>query len=351
MVTNSRFLQACRGEPHDTVPVWFMRQAGRYQPSYRALRLTHSMLELARSPEMMRTVTVSPVEELGVDAAILFSDIMIPLDGFPVDFDIRENVGPVVPEPLRQAADVLRLARWDSNRLDYVYEGVARTVAALGGVPLIGFAGAPFTLASYLIEGAPSRTYRHTKALLWNDTSAFAALLDSLAEMVVQYLTRQVQAGAAAVQLFDSWIGALSWQDYRQVVLPPMRRIFERLAPLGVPLIYFGVGTQHLLGEMAACGATVLGVDWRTPLTTARRLVGDDIALMGNLDPERVVAGLSAATSGAQSIVSAMAQDPRFIFNLGHGVPQESDPAVLKALVEGVHRWGRLDGLAQEVRA
>jgi uroporphyrinogen decarboxylase len=276
---------------------------------------------------------------------------MIPLDGFPLAFDIRENVGPVVPEPLRQAADVSRVQRWDPNRLEFVYEGVARTVAALHGVPLIGFAGAPFTLASYLIEGAPSRTYRYTKALLWNDPSAFEALLAGLSDMVVQYLTRQVQAGAAAVQLFDSWIGALSLEDYQAAVLPHMQRIFERLQPLSVPLIYFGVGTQHLLSDMAQTGATVIGVDWRTPPAKARKLVGPKVALMGNLDPERVVAGFPAAQAGAQAILSSMGGDPGFIFNLGHGVPKETDPAVLRQLVSFVHEWGRRAGVSQEVDA
>lgn len=347
MVATSRFLQACRGEPHDTVPVWFMRQAGRYQPSYRELRKRWSMLELARSPHLIETVTVSPVEELGVDAAILFSDIMIPLDGYPIAYDIRENVGPVVPEPIRGAEAVRGLGTWNPERVGFVYEGVARVVATLDGVPLIGFAGAPFTLASYLIEGAPSRTYRHTKTLLWADPPAFSALLAKLSDMVVEYLTSQVQAGASALQLFDSWVGALSVEDYRTAVLPHMRGIFERLRPLGVPIIYFGVGTQHLLVDMADCGATVIGVDWRTPLPMARELVGPTAGLMGNLDPERLVAGLAAVESGAKDILTAMARDPRFIFNLGHGIPKEADPTVLKQLVAFVHEWGRGHGAAE----
>ena len=342
VVTDSRFIQACLGQPHDTVPVWFMRQAGRYQPSYRALRSRFSMLELARTPIHIRDVTVRPVEDLGVDAAILFSDIMIPLDGMNIRFDIKEHVGPLVFDPIRTGADVARLAPFNREKVDFVFEGIRRTVEALGPTtPLLGFSGAPFTLASYLIEGGPSRTYRRTKAWMWTDPSGFEALLSRLADMAVQYLTGQVEAGASALKIFDSWVGTLATVDYRAAVLPHMVRIFHALAPLGVPLIYFGVGTPHLLSDMKSLGATVLGIDWRTPITEARALVGPDVGLMGNLDPERLVAGQSQALMGAHGIVEAMKGDGRYIFNLGHGVPKESDPMVLKALVAHVHQWGR----------
>jgi uroporphyrinogen decarboxylase len=340
VVTNSRFIRACRGEPHDTVPVWFMRQAGRYQPTYRALRSTYRMLDLARSPELIRDVTVGPVRDLGVDAAILFSDIMIPLQAMGVNFDIQENVGPIVFEPIRSGADVGRLKPFAPERVDYVFEGVHLTVAALEDVPLIGFSGAPFTLASYLVEGGPSRTYRWTKDLMWNDRAAFHVLMERLAQMVVQYLTLQVEAGASALQIFDSWVGALSADDYREAVLPVMRGIFAQLRLLQVPLIYFGVGTQHLLEDMGTTGATVIGVDWRTPLTHARKLLGSDLTLMGNLDPQRVVSGHAAAKAGASQIMKSMRGDSRYIFNLGHGVPKESDPAVLQDLVRWIHAWG-----------
>lgn len=341
MTTDSRFLRACRGEPHDTVPVWFMRQAGRYQPSYRELRRSHTMLELAHSPQLIRDVTVRPVEDLGVDAAILFSDIMIPLASLGIDFDIQENVGPVVPRPVRSAADVQGLRSFRAEDVDFVLEGVARTVEALGPVPLIGFSGAPFTLASYAVEGAPSRTYRHTKQMMWNQPDSFDALMASFGRMVVEYLTAQVQAGASALQIFDSWIGALSAEDYTRSVLPHMLTIFESLKPLGVPLIYFGVGTQHLLPQMAHSGASVLGIDWRTPLASVRTMLGRDLVLQGNLDPERIVAGFPAAREGAATILQAMQGDPRFIFNLGHGVPKETDPSVLKQLVEWIHDAGQ----------
>ncbi len=339
MVGDSRFLRACRGEPHDRVPVWFMRQAGRYQPSYRALRARYSMLQLARSPKLLSDVTVSAVEELGVDAAILFSDIMIPLDGTGITFDIEENVGPVVAEPLRTGHDIARLRTFSPGLLNYVFEGIRLTVDRLGGTPLIGFSGAPFTLASYLAEGGPSRTYRWTKRLMWAEEEAFKALMEYLSDMVVRYLTAQAQAGASALQLFDSWVGALSLSDYRSHVLPHMRRIFKDLAKLQVPLIYFGVGAQHLLADMAGSGATVLGVDWRIPLPMARAAAGSAVGLMGNLDPQRLLAGWPAVESGSREILRSMSRDPQFIFNLGHGVPKEVDPALLKRLVSWIHGW------------
>ena len=338
MVNDSRFLRACRGEPHDRTPVWFMRQAGRYQPSYRALRARYSMLQLARTPKLISDVTVSAVQELGVDAAILFSDIMIPLDGMGVSFDIKENVGPQVAEPFRTGQDMARLKRFSPKLVDYVFEGISLTTERLGYTPLIGFSGAPFTLASYLVEGGPSRTYRWTKQLMWTEPEAFDVLMDRLSDMVVQYLTAQVEAGASALQLFDSWVGALSPEDYGTQVLPHMREIFKDLAKLQVPLIYFGVGTQHLLPLMAEAGATVLGVDWRTPVTRAREIVGNRIGLMGNLDPQRLLSGWSATKRGSQEILNSMSHDPTFIFNLGHGVPKETDLNVLKQLVSWIHQ-------------
>ncbi|NMP23110.1 uroporphyrinogen decarboxylase [Sulfobacillus harzensis] len=336
----SRFIRACRGEPHDTIPVWFMRQAGRYQPSYRALRQRYSMLQLARTPELIRDITVRPVEDLGVDAAILFSDIMIPLASLGIDFDIQENVGPVVAQPVETRADVDALKPFDATDVDFVLEGVERTVSALNGVPLIGFSGAPFTLASYIVEGAPSRTYRRTKHMMWQEPDTFAMLMERLADMVIAYLKAQAAAGASALQIFDSWVGALSVADYRDSVLPHMVHIFSSLIELNLPLIYFGVGNQHLLEAMASTGASVLGIDWRTPLSQARTMLGPSITLQGNLDPERVTAGMDTAEQGAIDICRAMRGDPRFIFNLGHGVPKETDPAVLKHIVDRVHAMG-----------
>lgn len=337
----SRFLSACRGEVHDTIPVWFMRQAGRYQPSYQALRKTHSMLELARSPELIAEVTVRPVEDLGVDAAILFSDIMIPLDSLGVAFDIKENVGPIVFDPIRTMDQVERLTPFDERHLDYVFEGIIRTVERLDAIPLIGFSGAPFTLASYMVEGGPSRTYRFTKELMWSHPDAFDALMAQLSAMVIGYLKAQVRAGASALQVFDSWAGALSLSDYMRFVAPHMKRIFGALSSSVVPLIYFGVGTEHLLDAMADSGATVIGVDWRSSLPDTRRRLGPHIGIQGNLDPERLLAGSGAVQAGVEEILASMAGDHRYIFNLGHGVPKETDPATLRQLVKWVHDNGR----------
>lgn len=297
------------------------------------------MLELARSPRLIRDVTVEAVRMLDVDAAILFSDIMIPLDGLGIGYDIHENVGPIVESPLRRPADINAMPPFRADRLAFVYEGVALSVEKLAGVPLIGFAGAPFTLASYLVEGGPSRTYQETKALMWNHPGAFDALMERLSTMVVQHCTNQVKAGAAAIQLFDSWVGTLSQADYRTLVLPHMRLIFDALKPLGVPLIYFGIGTQHLISDMASSGATVLGVDWRIALDQVRGVVGPSIALMGNLDPGRLLAGPGAAEAGVTAILDAMARDHAYIFNLGHGVPKATDPRVLQEVVAWVHQY------------
>ena len=341
MQEHSRFIRACRGEVHDTVPVWFMRQAGRYQPSYRALRQKHSMLEIARTPTLLTEVTVRPVEELGVDAAILFSDIMIPLKPMGIDFDIKESVGPVVFDPIRSWDHVQRLTPFVAADVEFVLEGIERAVERLGEVPLIGFSGAPFTLASYAVEGGPSRDYRWTKRLLWTEPKTFHALMTHLADMVIAYLTAQIAAGAAAIQIFDSWVGSLSSRDYVSSVHPHMVRIFEALKPFNVPLIYFGVVTQHLLPYMKNTGATVLGVDWRTPLIEARRLLGSGIALQGNLDPERLISGMEPMRAGAHELLDMMGNDPAYIFNLRHGVPQEADPNALRQLVEWIHAWGK----------
>ncbi|AEJ38603.1 uroporphyrinogen decarboxylase [Sulfobacillus acidophilus TPY] len=336
----SRFIRACWRQPVDRIPVWFMRQAGRYQPSYRALRRQYSLLEIAHRPELIQQVTVTAVEDLQVDAAILFSDIMVPLEPMGIGFDIQEAVGPVVHEPIRTIGQVERLKPVNPSRdLDFVLEGIERTVAALGQVPLIGFSGGPFTLASYVIEGGPSRTYQWTKSIMWNAPNVWSGLMERLAAMVVTYLTAQVAAGASAVQVFDSWIGALSRPDYERFVEPYMTTIFAQLKALQVPLIYFGVGTAHLLPAMARTGATVLGVDWRTPLRHVRRLLGDEWALQGNLDPVRLLAGWPAVKDGAEDILRDMGNQPGFIFNLGHGVPKETDPVTLRQLVDWIHHW------------
>jgi uroporphyrinogen decarboxylase len=330
------FLLACRGRPAPHVPVWFMRQAGRSLPEYRRIRGVGSILEVIRQPELAAEITLQPVRRYGVDAAILYSDIVVPVAAVGFGVDVAPGVGPVVPEPFRTKDDLARLRPLDPEAdIPYVLETVRLTVAELD-VPLIGFAGAPFTVASYLIEGGPSRTYARTKTLLHAEPATWAALLDALADMAVASLRAQVEAGAAAVQLFDSWAGALSPADYAEAVLPASRRIFEGLADLGVPLIHFGAGTGELLGLMAGAGADVVGVDWRVPLDAARARVGGR-PVQGNLDPAVCLAPWEVVAAEAAKVLAA-GGGVGHVFNLGHGVLPETDPDVLARLVELVHR-------------
>lgn len=341
MPTKDRFLRAARGEPTDRVPIWLMRQAGRYQPSYRELRKHHGMLELALTPRLAAQVTVRPVEDFGLDAAILFSDIMIPLGPAGVRYEIREGVGPVVERPIRAATDVLTLSAFEpAERQPETGEAVERAVAALAGIPLIGFAGAPFTLASYLVEGRPSRTYAETKRLLWADPVTWDALMEVLTEIVVRHLRAQIQAGAGAVQLFDSWVGALDRDDYESRVLPYVRRIFQSLADLDVPAIYFGVGAGHLLPLMRSAGASVLGIDWRETLSSVRAKVGPAVPLQGNLDPVALLAPWAVTEKRARQVLSQMAGARGYIFNLGHGVLPETEPEQVRRLSDFVHATG-----------
>ncbi len=333
-----RFLAACRGEPTDAVPVWFMRQAGRSLPEYRALRARHPILELCRTPELAAEVTLQPVRRFGVDAAVLFSDIVVLLQAMGVRLDIVEGRGPVIAEPLRSATDVSRFGVPDvRSELADVLEAV-RIVAAEAGVPVIGFAGAPFTLASYLIEGGPSKTHARTKAFMYSEPGAWHALLSSLAAAAAELLVAEVEAGAGAVQVFDSWAGFLAPADYEAYVLPHVRRIFDAVAPSGAVGIVFGVGTGELLGLLAASGADVIGVDWRVPLDAARARVGPRPALQGNLDP--------AACLAPPEVMDRLAADVlrrgggrAHVFNLGHGVLPETNPDALARLVELVHSW------------
>ncbi|MBX6351772.1 MAG: uroporphyrinogen decarboxylase [Thermoflavifilum sp.] len=333
------FLRACRREAVERMPVWYMRQAGRYQPEYRRIRERHTLLDICRNPALCAEVTRLPVEQLGVDAAILFSDIMVPVGAMGASFEIREGVGPVVAQPIRTAADVAQLRPLDPDRdVPYVLEAVERLASTLE-VPLIGFAGAPFTLASYLVEGRPSRDYLQVKRLMWADPEAWRALMEVLSDMVVTYLTAQVRAGCSAVQVFDSWVGALSVIDYDQYVFPYMQYIFSRLRPLNVPLIYFGVTTGELLPRMAETGATVIGLDWRVRIRDARARTGDRTALQGNLDPALLVAPWSQVEAHARRIIEEGSEAPGFIFNLGHGVIPEADPETLKRLTAFVHDY------------
>jgi uroporphyrinogen decarboxylase len=322
----------------DHVPVWFMRQAGRSLPEYRSIRQRHSILAMCRNPEVAAEVTLQPVRRLGVDAAILFSDIVVPLQGMGVELEIEPGVGPIVEDPIRGPSDLDRLHPLEPEQdVPFVIETIAHLVGELD-VPLIGFGGAPFTLASYLIEGGPSRTYERTKALMYSDPGTWDKLMDRLSESVRAYLRAQVAAGASAVQLFDSWVGHLTPDDYERSVLPVVERIFEGLADTGVPRIHFGVGTGELLSLMNRAGADVMGIDWRVPLDAARSRLGDRVALQGNLDPAACLAPLTVLQEKAADVLRR-GGGRGHIFNLGHGVLPGTDPGKLKRLVEMVHEW------------
>ncbi|MEX2487116.1 MAG: uroporphyrinogen decarboxylase [Nitriliruptoraceae bacterium] len=340
-----RFVQACRGQDHDAVPVWFMRQAGRALAEYREIRAEHSFETVVHTPELAAEVTLQPVRRYGVDAAILFSDIVTPLQAVGVDVDIKPGVGPVVDAPFRTAADVDRLRPLEPDDIAHVLDTVDILVAELD-VPLIGFGGAPFTLASYLVEGGPSRTYTRTKALMFSDPDTWHALLDRLAQIVSASLRAQIEHGAAAVQLFDSWAGALHPDDYRRFVQPHSAAIFAALADTGVPRIHFGVGTGELLTAMADAGADVVGVDWRVPLADARRRIPAGVAMQGNLEPAVCLAEWDHVAERVRHVLAASGGRRDYVFNLGHGVLPATDPAVLERIVELVHAEGVVGGTA-----
>ncbi|HEX5741752.1 MAG TPA: uroporphyrinogen decarboxylase [Pilimelia sp.] len=331
------FLDACRRVPPAHTPVWFMRQAGRSLPEYRALRERVGMLESCRRPELVTEITLQPVRRHGVDAAILFSDIVVPVAAAGVDLDIVAGRGPVVAEPVRRAADLDRLPPLAAGALDFVAEAVRLLRGALGETPLIGFAGAPFTLASYLVEGGPSRHHARTKALMHGDPDLWHALCGRLAQITGEFLRVQVEAGVAAVQLFDSWAGVLSAAEYRRFVLPHSRRVLGGLADAGVPRIHFGVGTGHLLPALADAGADVVGVDWRTPLDEAAALLGPDLAVQGNLDPCVLLAPWPVVEAEVRRVLAQGRPAAGHVFNLGHGVLPETDPDMLTRVVALVH--------------
>jgi uroporphyrinogen decarboxylase len=335
--SDSDFLRACRGEPVERTPVWFMRQAGRSLPEYRRIRAGIPMLESCRRPELVCEITLQPVRRHGVDAAILFSDIVVPLVAAGVGVDIVAGTGPVVASPIRDRAGVEAVPPLAPEQVSYVDEAVRLVVKELGTTPLIGFAGAPFTLASYLIEGGPSRHHEKTKALMYGEPATWHALCERLAGITSTFLGVQILAGVSAVQLFDSWAGALSEADYRSYVLPHSKRIFESLAAApSVPSIHFGVGTAQLLTAMADAGPDVVGVDWRTPLDAAAALAGGR-AVQGNLDPCVLFAPWKVIEREVRRVVAEGRAAPGHIFNLGHGVMPETDPDVLTRVVELVH--------------
>ena len=338
----SDFVRACRSQPHGRVPVWFMRQAGRSLPEYRAVRGDGSILDAIADPDRAAEITLQPVRRYGVDAAILFSDIVVPAHAVGFGVEVVPGTGPVVARPFAARRDLDRLRPLDPGAdTPYVIETVRRAVDALD-VPLIGFAGAPFTVATYLVEGGPSRHHERTKALMVLDEALWHDLMDRLADLAIASLLSQVEAGAAAVQLFDSWAGVLSPDQYRRGVAPHSARVLEAVGETGVPRIHFGVSTGELLDQMGDCGAEVVGVDFRVPIDAARRRVGPGRAVQGNLDPAVVLAGAPAACEAARAVLAANGGHPGFVFNLGHGVLPGSDPDVLARVVQVVHDEGEM---------
>ena len=333
---NDRFLRACRGEPVDRTPVWFMRQAGRYQPEYRVLRERYSLLDLCRVPELCTRVTLHAVEQLGVDAAILFSDITLPLLGLGVEFEIVEGVGPVIDAPIRTEADINRLRAFEPERdVPFVLEAI-RLIRRAAQVPLIGFAAAPFTLGSYLIEGRGSRDVPETRRMLLGAPHLWARLMDTLTDATLAYLGAQVAAGAQVVQVFDSWVGALAPRDYERSVLPYVKRLFDGLKATGVPTIHFGTGTAGLLGLMAAAGGDVIGVDWRVRLGEAWAQIGRR-GIQGNLDPAALLAPPDVIDAATRDVLAEADGRPGHIFNLGHGVLPATPVDHLRRVVDAVH--------------
>jgi uroporphyrinogen decarboxylase len=333
-----RFLKACRREPVDRTPIWLMRQAGRYLSDYREVRKTHGLLEICRTPELAAEVTLQPIRKFGFDAAILFSDLLVPLEPLGIPFSFAQGEGPRIENPIRSRSDVSRLREVEPREsLAFTLEAI-RILRRELEVPLIGFAGAPFTLASYAIEGGPSKSFEKTKALMYEDPETWHLLLSKLSSVVRAYLTAQIEAGVAAVQLFDSWVGALAPEDYRKLVLPHSRAILEPLAKLGVPRIHFGTGTAGILREMRDAGADVVGLDWRIDLDRGWSDVGGEIAVQGNLDPLALLAPRDVLLERVDLVLRQAGGRPGHIFNLGHGVLPGTPVENVQLLVEHVHR-------------
>jgi uroporphyrinogen decarboxylase len=340
MAYNDLFIRSCRREQTERTPVWYMRQAGRYDPDYMVIKEKYSLLEICQQPELAAEVTLMPVRKLGIDAAILYSDIMNPVASIGIDFDIVANVGPVIHNPVRTAEDVRKLRPIQvEEHLGHVLETI-RILDRELTIPLIGFAGAPFTIASYLIEGRPSKNYLRTKTMMYSEPETWGLLMKKLGDMVAAYLREQIRAGAKAVQLFDSWVGALNQADFRTYVLPTIEYIFEQLSDLDQPKIYFpGVSSGELLSDLQALKADVIGLDWRVSITEGRRRLGGKFAVQGNLDPTLLMAPQSMIEERAKEIIDQGLQSPGHIFNLGHGLYPEVELAKLRKLTEFVQRY------------
>jgi uroporphyrinogen decarboxylase len=339
MEINDRFLRACRREPVDATPVWFMRQAGRYMPEYRAIREKYSLLEICYQPELAAEVTMQPVRALGVDAAILFADILLPVIPLGLGLEFAKGEGPVIGKPVRTLGDLAAMKPVDAETdLGYVMDAI-RILRRELNIPLIGFCGAPFTVASYIIEGGSSREFLHTKTMMYSAPEVWRALMDKLSTVLSDYLVAQIRAGAQAVQIFDSWVGALSPQDYENFVLPYSQRVLEAAKAENVPVIHFGTNTTTLLPLMKRAGGDVIGLDWRIPLDDGWSLLGHDVAVQGNLDPTLLFAPLPEIKKRVQEILRRAEGRPGHIFNLGHGILQHTPVENVKAVVDMVHEY------------
>jgi uroporphyrinogen decarboxylase len=338
---NDTILRAYNGEKTDYTPAWFMRQAGRSQPEYRKLKEKYSLFEITHQPELCAYVTRLPVEQYGTDAAILYKDIMSPLPALGIDVEIKSGIGPVIHNPIETMRDVEMLGQIiPENDVPYVLDTIRLLTEEQLDVPLIGFTGAPFTLASYMIEGGPSKNYSKTKALMYADPATWFALMDKLEAMIIKYVKAQIKAGVKVVQVFDSWVGALNAADYRVFIKPIMNRIFTKLKEENVPLIYFGVGARHLLMEWNDLPVDVIGLDWRTSITEARQM-GVTKVLQGNLDPAILLADWETIETRTKDILDEGKEQGKHVFNLGHGVTPDIKPATLKQLMELIHAYSK----------
>jgi len=335
------FLRACYQLPTEFTPIWFMRQAGRYMAEYRTIRQKYTLLEICNQPELAAEVTLQPVHKLGVDAAILFADILLPVIPLGLGLEFTKGEGPQIQRPIRTLEDVQKLKPVDAETdLGYVLEAIRILRGELGNTPLIGFSGAPFTVASYMIEGGSSREFLKTKTMMYSAPHIWRVLMEKLSRVLVDYLLAQIHAGAQAVQIFDSWVGALSPQDYEHFVLPYTQQIIREVKTQGIPVIHFGTNTATLLHLMKRTGADVTGLDWRISLDAGWRLVGEDVAIQGNLDPAVLFAPLPEIKTRVQDILRRAAGRPGHIFNLGHGILQNTPVENVKTVVEMVHEYG-----------
>ncbi len=335
------FLRACRRLPTEYTPVWFMRQAGRYLPEYRQIRQRYSLLDICRHPELAAEVTLQPVHRLGVDAAILFADILLPVIPLGLGLEFARGEGPLIHHPVRSMKDVDALPPVDPGAdLDYVLETIRILRLELGEVPLIGFCGAPFTVASYIIEGGASRDFTHTKTMMYASPDVWQALMERLSTLLAEYLAAQVQAGAQAIQVFDSWVGTLSPQDYQKFAMPYSQKVLQAVKDSGVPGIHFGTNTARLLPLMKQAGGDVIGIDWRIPLDQAWLALGEDVGIQGNLDPAVLLSPIPIIEARLVDVLQRAGGRPGHVFNLGHGVLQNTPPDHLQAVVDMVHTYG-----------